>query len=144
MVGGATHAKFSCLLNVDFAFKRGGVVDSFYYFFLGTKQQLYKKLGEKRWMDFTKSGVPTGKGGGKRQPARDPKNSPIPNFAIFVSLIRLCQEKKLVPRRSGKIVLSKKFCFFIYVNHNPSIVDRWVANFFSFSFSFTLSLTNFS
>ena len=65
MVGGATHAKFSCLLNVDFAFKRGGVVDSFYYFFLGTKQQLYKKLGEKRWMDFTKSGVPTGKGGGK-------------------------------------------------------------------------------
>ena len=69
MVGGATHAKFSCLLNVDFAFKRGGVVDSFYYFFLGTKQQLYKKLGEKRWMDFTKSGVPTGKGGGGKETA---------------------------------------------------------------------------
>ena len=60
----------------------------------GDQTTIIQKTWGKEMNGFHKKWGPHGQGGGgKRQPARDPKNSPIPNFAIFVSLIRLCQEK---------------------------------------------------
>ena len=108
----------------------------------GDQTTIIQKTWGKEMNGFHKKWGPHGQGGGGKETASTrPQKFSYSKFCHFCFPNQIMSRKKLVPRRSGKIVLSKKFCFFIYVNHNPSIVDRGVANFYSFSFSLTLSLS---